>query len=178
MKKKSSAVQVAIGGAISALALALMMLTNIFPFGTYAFPVISGIMLISVFIEFGFGFSIVVYSVISLLSLLFVTDKEAALFFVLLFGYYPIVKSYIEKLKIKAVQYIIKLFIFNTAAVGVYFLLLFIFGLPEDAFQLFGVNIPLLFLILGNIVFIIYDYVINIIVFQYVQKYRKILFKK
>ena len=70
MKKKSSAVQVAVGGAISALALVLMMLTNIFPFGTYAFPVIAGIMLISVFLEFGLRWTGLIYVVISVMSIL------------------------------------------------------------------------------------------------------------
>ena len=176
--KGSSSVQVAVGGVISALTLVLMMLTNIFPFGTYAFPVISGILLIPLFIEFGFKWSVLVYVVISALSVLFVLDKEAALFFVLLFGYYPVIKSYIERLKLKIFQYLIKLAIFNAMAVAIYFLLLFVFGLPKDAFVLFGVNLPLVFLLVGNIFFVIYDYAVNILVFQYVNKYSKILFKK
>ena len=41
--KQTQAFKIAIGGVISAVSLALMMFTGIFPFGTYAFPVISGI---------------------------------------------------------------------------------------------------------------------------------------
>ena len=175
--KRGIAVKVAIGGVLSAMALVLMMLTGVFPFGTYAFPVIAGVMLIAIYLEFGFKWSMLVYGVISIMSVLFVADKEAALFFLLLFGYYPVVKSYIERLKSKITQYIIKLSIFNAAAVSVYFLLLLVFGMPADSFELFGVNIPLVFLIVGNFVFLIYDFAINVFVAQYLQKYRKILFK-
>lgn len=175
--KSSMAVKVAVGGVFSAIALVLMMLTGVFPFGTYAFPVIAGVMLIVIYLEFGFRWSMFVYGVISIMSVLFVSDKEAALFFLLLFGYYPVVKSFIERIKSKIVQYIIKLAIFNAAAVSVYFLMLFVFGMPVDSFELFGVNIPLIFLIVGNFVFLIYDLAINVVVAQYLQKYRKFFFK-
>lgn len=175
--KSSMAVKVAVGGVFSAIALVLMMLTGVFPFGTYAFPVIAGVMLIVIYLEFGFRWSMLVYGVISIMSVLFVSDKEAALFFLLLFGYYPVVKSFIERIKSKIVQYIIKLAIFNAAAASVYFLMLFVFGMPADSFELFGVNIPLIFLIVGNFVFLIYDLAINVVVAQYLQKYRKFFFK-
>ncbi len=175
--KNNSAVKVAVGGLITAFSLVLMLLTGIFPFGTYAFPIISGVLLISVFLEFGLGWSMLAYAAISILSLFFVADKEAALFFILLFGYYPVVKSYIEKIKSKIVQYIIKFGIFNVAAVSVYFLMLFIFNMDSDAFTIFGVNIPLVFLLAGNFVFLIYDFAVTSAAVQYIKKYRKIFFK-
>jgi MFS family permease len=176
--KNNSAVRVAVGGLVSAFSLVIMLCTGIFPFGTYAFPLIAGVLLISIFIEFGFKWSILVYVVVSIMSLFFVSDKEAALFFTLLFGYYPIVKSYIERLSKRVIQYIIKFGIFNASAVSVYFLMLFVFNLPKDAFEVFGVNLPLVFLIVGNFAFIIYDKCINVLVAQYLSKYRKILFKR
>ena len=175
--KRGNAIKVADGGLFSAMALVLMMLTGVFPFGTYAFPVVAGMMLIVIYLEFGFRWSMLVYGVISIMSILFVADKEAALFFLLLFGYYPVVKSFIERIKSKIIQYIIKFAVFNASAVSVYFLMLFVFGLPSDSFELFGVNIPLVFLIAGNFVFLIYDFAINVVVAQYLQKYRKIFFK-
>lgn len=175
--KNSSAFKVAIGGLISAFSLTLLLLTGVFPFGTYAFPVISGVLLIAIFLEFGFRWAMLVYGVISILSLFFVADKEAALFFMLLFGYYPVVKSYIEKIKSKAVQYIIKLVIFNIGAVAVYFIMLFIFGMDTDAFVIFGVNIPLVFLLVGNVIFVIYDFAVTVAAIQYIKKYRNIFFK-
>ena len=47
--KQTKAFKIAIGGVISAVSLALMMFTGVFPFGTYAFPVLAGIFLISIF---------------------------------------------------------------------------------------------------------------------------------
>lgn len=176
MRNKAS-YRVAVGGLISAISLVIMMLTGLFPFGTYAFPIISGVLLISIYLEFGFRWSMLVYAVISIMSVFFVADKEAALFFVLIFGYYPVVKSYIERIKFKLLQYVIKLAIFNGAAVAVYFLLLFVFSLPKDSFVLFGVNLPLVFLLVGNFVFLIYDFALSVLVVEYLKKYRKIFFK-
>ena len=76
------------------------------------------------------------------------------------------------------VQYIIKFAIFNAACVSVYFLMLFVFSLPKDAFEVFGVNIPLIFLLAGNLIFILYDFAIKVAVAQYIDKYRKIFFKQ
>lgn len=176
--KQNTSLKVAVGGVISAVSLAIMMFTGVFPFGTYAFPVISGVFLIAIYLEFGFGWSMLVYAVISIMSILFVSDKEAALFFTLFFGYYPVVKSYIERLKNKLFQYIIKFGIFNIACVSVYYLMLFVFSLPKDAFEVFGVNVPLIFLLVGNIVFVLYDFAVKVAVVQYINKYRKIFFKQ
>lgn len=174
----NSSLRVAIGGLISAFALVIMMCTGLMPIGTYAFPVFAGVLLIAVSVEFGTAWAMLVYVVISVLSMLFVADKEAALFFTLLFGYYPVLQMYIGKIKYKIVRLIIKLAIFNAAAVSIYFLMLFVFGLPADAFVLFGVNIPLVFLLIGNIAFLLYDYCIPMLINMYLTKYRSMIFRQ
>ena len=79
-------------------------------------------------------------------------------------------RYYIEKIKNRFIEYLIKLAVFNAAAVGVYFLILFLLSVPENEFAVFGVNIPLLFLFIFNIVFIIYD--ISIKMFERIYKDR------
>ena len=43
-----------------------------------------------------------IYAAVAVLSLLFAADKEAALLFVLFFGYYPVLKSFLERISNKS----------------------------------------------------------------------------
>ena len=94
MIKKSY--KVAFGGVVAALSLVLMFLTGIIPFGTYDFPSLAGMALVLIAIELGYRYAFMVYAVVALLSVFFVPDKEAAMFFVLILGYYPVLKGIIE----------------------------------------------------------------------------------
>lgn len=170
--------KVALGGVIGALSLVLMLLTSIIPFGTFAFPAFAGMLLVCVVIELGYSWAFIVYAVVSVMSLLFLTDKEAALYYVVFLGVYPIIKGLIEKLRKKAPQYIFKYLIFNLCMVLAFYLSVYIFSIPKESFNLFGVYLPWVFLLLGNAVFIIYDYCISKVVTIYLLKIHKLLSNK
>ena len=92
-----------------------------------------------------------------LLSLLLGTDKESALLFALLLGYYPILKSLLDPMRPRALQWACKLLIFNAAAVASYLLAVFVLGVPREAFSIGGVSWEWLLLLLGNAVFVVYE---------------------
>lgn len=176
---KSSTFRIAFCSIIAALGLVLMLLTSIIPVGTYAFPCFAGIFIASVVIEYGIKWGLGVFAVVSILSLFLAGDKEAVLYFIALFGYYPILKGVIEKkLKSRLFQYILKFAVFNTAAVGSFFAASFILSISPDEYTIFGVYIPWLFLVAGNIFFAIYDFAVTVFVGQYVVKLRKNFFGK
>jgi hypothetical protein len=50
-------------------------------------------------------------------------------------------------------------------------------GLPSDTFELFGSKVPLLFLLLGNVVFAVYDVGLTRLVTAYCLKYHPALRK-
>ncbi len=160
------------------MSLVLMLLTSVIPFGTFAFPAFAGMMLVCVVIELGYSWAFVVYTVVSLMSLLFLTDKEAALYYVAFLGFYPIVKGLIEKLRNKTIQFIIKYLIFNACMVLAFYLSIYIFSIPKESFNLFGIYLPWVFLLLGNAVFIVYDYCISKVVTIYLLKIHKLLSNK
>ncbi|MBQ7134274.1 MAG: hypothetical protein IJO20_07235 [Ruminococcus sp.] len=170
--------KVALGGVIGALSLVLMLLTSLIPFGTFAFPAFAGMLLICVVIELGYSWAFIVYTVVSALSLLFLTDKEAALYYVVFLGFYPIIKGLIEKLRKRTPQYIIKYFVFNVCMVLAFYLSIYIFSIPKESFNLFGVYLPWVFLLIGNAVFIVYDYCISKVVTVYLLKIHKLLGNK
>lgn len=175
----SSTFRIAFCGVIAALSLALMMLTSLIPVGTYAFPCFAGIFISAIVIEYKAKWAFGVYAVVSVLALLLAGDKEAAVYFVFIFGYYPIVKGLVEgKIKNKAIQYIIKFAVFNIAAVCAFFVGTFLLSVSAEEYTLFGIYIPWVFLVAGNLFFLIYDYAVSVFVTQYVQRLRNKLFKK
>lgn len=164
--------KVAFGGIIAALSLVLMLLTGVLPFGTYALPCFAGILLTAIVIEFGTPWAIGVYVGVSVLSLLLVSDKEAALYYTLLLGIYPIVKSFFERIKIKWLSFLLKLMYFNIVAVAAFYISIYLLSVPIDSFSLFGVNMPILFLLLGNVVFVLYDICVTRLIWAYLNVWR------
>lgn len=174
---KRGTFRVAFCGLITALSFVLMLLTSLIPVGTFAFPCLAGVLLVAVVIEFGWKWAIAAFAAVSILSALFAGDKEAAVYFIAFFGFYPILKSGIERLRSKALQYIIKYAVFTVCIVGAFLVTKFVLLIPDDEFTIMGVYIPWMFLIVGEAAFIVYDLFVTIIVTNYLVRVRNKLFK-
>lgn len=170
--------RVAFCGLISALAVVLMLVTSIFPAGTYALPCFSGILLTAVVVEFGEKWAFGAYFAVAALSVLLAGDKEAAVYFTAFLGFYPILKSCIEKLRSKALQYVIKYAVFNVCIIAAFTVCKFVLAIPDEEFKLFGFYVPWAFLLLGEFVFFFYDKCVTILVYRYVTALRPKIFKK
>lgn len=174
---KNSTFRVAFCGIIAALGLVLMLLTSLVPVGTYAFPCFAGIFIAAVVIEYGWKWGLGVYAVVAVLSLFLAGDKEAVLYFIALFGYYPILKAVFEKnIKNKIILYVLKFAVFNIAAIASFFAAAFLLSISPEEYTLFGVYMPLAFLAFGNIFFLIYDFAVTVFVGQYVVRLRSKFF--
>ncbi len=172
-KIKFNSFKIALGGIISALSIVLMFLTGIIPTLTYAIPAIAGGLLIMIVIEIGAKFAGAVYLAVSALSLLMVADKEAAVMYAMFFGYYPIIKSFIEKKFNSVCAWIAKYLIFNAAIVLSYLIVSKIFMITYEDMDFLGrFAIPVL-LIICNIVFVIYDVAMTRIISTYIYNWRK-----
>ncbi len=176
---KSSTFRLAFCSVIAALSVVLMLITSFIPIGTYALPCFAGILTVAVVIECGRKWAFAVFAVVSLLSLFISADKEAVLYFIALFGYYPILKGIFEKhIKNRVLQYILKFAVFNAAAVVSFFIATMLLSVPLEEFEIFGVYLPVLFLLIGNVFFLFYDYAVTVILSQYVLKIRDKIFRK
>lgn len=163
---------------VAALGTAVLFLTGLVPAGTLALPALAGILSIAVVAEAGTKWAFSVYAAQSALSVLLTPDKEAALCFFLFFGYYPIFKAVLERrLRHWQVCMTAKLALFNAAAVLEFWASLFLLGVPADSFTVFGYYVPWLFLLLGNVAFLIYDYAVSLLVIAYYQRLHPILNK-
>ena len=74
--------------------------------------------------ECGITMAWTAYAAVSLLGLLFVPDKEIALIFTVLLGYYPLVKPRFDRIRPRALQLVCKLLLCNAAVLAMYGLLL------------------------------------------------------
>lgn len=158
---------------ISSLSLVLMLLTGLIPVGTYAFPCIAGILLSVVVIESGYIFAFTTYFVVAIMSALLVADKEAALYYIAFLGFYPVLKGLIERIPLKIVSWIIKFALFNFCVISAFFVSITLLSVPKESFVLFGMYLPWVFLVLGNIVFVVYDICLTRAISEYAVKWRK-----
>lgn len=150
-----------------------MFMTGLVPFLTYTLPAVSGALLAIIVIEINKKWATGAYIAISLLSLLIVADKEAAMFFVAFFGYYPIIKEVIEDKLPKVLEWIVKLLLFNVAAVIAYVVIIYVFGIPFDEMEEYGKYSVLILLAMGNVIFILYDYCMTSLISLYYQRWQK-----
>ena len=181
MRKKSenNALKITLSSAIAALSLVLMLMTGMLPLGTFALPCIAGMIVTSVVIECGYKWAFSVYAVVSVLALIVAADKEAVVYFVMLFGYYPLLKGIFEgRIKNIFVQYVLKYAVFNAAVISAFFISIFILLVPIEEFSIGDYYAPWIFLVAGNIFFILYDKAITSVVTLYIRRLRDKIIKK
>ena len=118
--------RVAFCGVLAALMVVLMLLGTMIPATEYLCPALAGVLIIPVVWEFGGKSGGLLYAAVALLSLILAPNKEAALFFVLLFGWYPLARPRLQHLKAKALRVVLKLVLFNAALAAIFALLLFV----------------------------------------------------
>lgn len=173
----NTAKKTALGGIVTALSALSMIISNIIPVGMYVFPALAGILIYVLSLICGKSYGWSAFAAVGIISFILCADKETVLCYLFLLGYYPMIKSYIEKIRLKPVAFVLKLAVLNSAAVGIYFLMLYVFSMSQEEFMIFGVSLPLVFLAMLNIVFIVYDYSLTVFNKTYCRKITEIITK-
>ncbi|MGN0526064.1 MAG: hypothetical protein ACI4IF_01385 [Acutalibacteraceae bacterium] len=156
MKQKRKAIFTALGGTCVALSTVLMTVTAILPVLMYVVPILTGLLVIFMSDLAGKKWGFGVFFATAVLSLILVSEKDTALSYTLIFGYYGLIKDTIEKLP-KALSWILKIILYNISALGIGFLGVFIFGLSAEEYTELGkFTIPIL-LLMANAALILYD---------------------
>lgn len=170
---KNSA-KTAIGGIIASLSLVIMLLSAVIPFLEYALPAIAGALLVIIVIEVNKKWAFCAYLAVSLLSMLILANKEAAMMYVAFFGLYPILKPLLEsKIKNNALCWAAKAVVFNVSVVAAYLIIVYVFGIPIEDIEKHGAKMIPLLLLLGNVMFVLYDICITRLVTLYIRKWQK-----
>jgi len=164
-------------GMMSALATALMLFSH-FPYLTYAIPAVAGLFIMLLVIETDCRWAFLGYLVSSVLVFLF-AELESKLMYVGLFGYYPIIKALIERIRKPVFEWTIKLLCFFAAVSVVYFVLAKPLGVDIEDFGILGNYGAVILLIFGAFVFVLYDIAVSRMAMMYIRvlqsRLRKIL---
>lgn len=163
--------KVAIGGLISAISLVIMFLTGLFPFATMALPGIAGALLIIPVVEMGRKPALLIYAAVAILSIFITPDREAAVYYIGLLGYYPIIKSKLEQLPSRKLEYVLKVGLFSIVFVGAAAVLL----ITGIAFETINISILLSVYFLLLMVFVIYDFALSRMIAMYYKRIRSAL---
>ena len=157
--KNSSASNIAKGGLLVALTLVILYAANFITFNTlFLLGLTSALIPLAIIIS-DVPTSIMVYGSSAILSYIIIPDKTLWLLYTIVFGPYGIAKLYIEKRRNTVIEIILKLIYFNTVIALTFFLYKSLF-MPNIQLKY---SITLVILI-GNIAFFIFDYVLTVFV--------------
>lgn len=150
--------RVAVCGLLAALSVALMVVSV--PFGVliYACPLLLGGVILLIRQAYGPRYALTTFGTVGLLALMLVADLEMSAVYIGFFGWYPVVKGRLDRIK-KPLSWLLKLLCFNGAAVAVYGVLAAVLGL--ERLGLGGLALSLVLLATANLIFFLYDRMLN-----------------
>ncbi len=160
--------KLAVTAMLLAVAVAALFAAAAAPTGRVGFTAAAGLAVAGCVIEGGMGWGVGCWIGGSLLGLLLLPDKSAALLFAVFFGVYPLVKSLVERLKSRGLEWCLKFLFFN----GILTLcwLLWKWGfLTEDMLDKWALWLVYL---AGNIVFFVYDLGFSKLIMFYCMRVR------
>lgn len=137
--KKSK--QTAAAGVLSALSVVLMFFGSVVSVLSYIMPLLSGLLMIIAVESINRKTALSVYACVSLLSLFLLSDKECALLYAAFFGYYPIIRSELDKIKNRLLLWTMRVILFNVSIVFSQLICVFVFRIPFDDFWESGASL-------------------------------------
>ena len=157
-------------GMAAALCVALMLLGAVIPIAMFIAPAVAGFLVATVCVECGMQLALTAYAAVSLLALLFVPDKEVALIFVFLLGYYPLAKPKFERIRPAVLRIVCKLLLCNGAV-------LVPAGSISQELRTTALAVSLATLAMGNVAFVLYDRALHNMLMMYRLVWRPKLHK-
>lgn len=153
MRRKGAA-RVAYPAVLGAVSLILVYAASVAPAGNWGLVAVAGVLSAAAVISVGLGAGVLCWAGVSLLSFLLLPGKFCALLYTALFGLYPLVKSLIERLRKRGLEYLLKLAFFNAS-----FTLIFLVmrAAVLDSLPAALGTVWVLYLA-ANVVFLVYDF--------------------
>ena len=147
----------------------LVYIGSIAPTGNWGIIAVAGLLPSAAVISVGLQAGFLCWACVSILAFLLIPDKFCVLMFAVLFGLYPMVKSLIERLRRRPLEYVLKLVFFNLAFTVLYVVMknAVLASLPE----VFSV-VWVLYLA-GNVVFLLYDFGFSKLIGAYIARIQR-----
>ena len=153
--KKTRSYAIALSGILSAICIVLMFCTGFIPISR--------------------KWALLCYAAVALLALLLTPDIESKLLFTGFFGYYPVIRDLLTKVKPAVLSFLLRFICFNVPVVAIYALLLNVLGMGQliEDFAGFGQFAVLAFWLIGNFTFVCYDVCLSQLSYVYEKWLRR-----
>ena len=167
-KKPAFDKKVVIAGVLAALSVIILYLGCAIEVLDLTMSAIVSLLVVVIVIEMGYKYAWMTYIATSILSVILLPQKSPAIFYACFMGFYPIIKSYIERIGSGLLRWVVKLAVGN-AALALMFLIMSIF-VPEE----FATGVLLVATyVLGIIAFVMYDVAISKLITLYFVRLRE-----
>ena len=165
--------KIALCGMMTALSVVILSLGSLIPLATFACPLLAMICLLPVVCDYGASAAAAVYAAAAVLGLLLCPDKEIALFYVFL-GWYPGIRARLDKLP-RLIRGAVKCGLFTLSVAVMYALILYLLRLEAvvEEFSDYSTAMVMILLVLGNVMFLIFDRVLALLSLMYEKKRKK-----
>ena len=169
MRSNGSARKVAYPAILSAVSLVLVYIGSVVPSGNWGVVAVAGLLPCAAVISVGLQAGFLCWACVSLLAFLLIPDKFYVLMYAVLFGLYPMMKSLIERIRRRPLEYLLKLVFFNAAFTVIYLVMkaAVLASLPQVlsvVWVLYGV---------ANVAFLLYDYGFSKLVSLYLARIHR-----
>jgi len=164
---------IALNGILGALAVICLLLADVMPVSKISLYVLSSFFVSVVIIEESVKSGWIFYAATSILGSIIVPDKISMVPYALFFGGYGIIKFYIEKLDRIVIEYVLKVIFFNACAAVVYLAARSLFEAEMTS------RFPwVVLVVVGEIIFLVYDFVYTLFINYYRDRLRAKILKK
>lgn len=153
----------------SALGVVLLWLGSAIEVVDISMAVIASVFVIFAVIEYGGGAPWAIFAVTGILSAVLLPNKLPAAMYILFFGFYPIIKEKIEKLRSKVWQWTLKEIVFNVCLILLMLIAKLLIYNGVEGLLVFAA----VFFILANGTFVIYDIALTRLISLYLFRLRK-----
>ena len=157
----------AFSGIAIALIVILLFIAGIIDVLDYTASAICGLIVTFILVEFGASYAMSVYFSSSLLCLIMIPSKIAAILYITFCGWYSFIKPRLEKIK-EPFGTVAKFLIFNAVLTIIIILTLKLFMIEK-----LSTLTVILLVIISNFTFFLYDLLITKLIWLYVHVYRK-----
>ena len=153
--------QLALCSLFCALAVVLLSMGGVIPFALFCAPILASLLLIPVMAECSPRYAWTWFFATALLALMVAPEKETVSLFCFL-GYYPLLQPKLQALPSRLLRVVTKLLFVSLAVAADYALLLFVFQLQSvvEEFKATGTALLLLTLLMGLVLFFLYDRIV------------------
>jgi hypothetical protein len=166
-RKQSFDKRIVVSGVLVALSVIILYLGCAIEVLDITMSAIVSLLVVVIVIEMGYSYAWLTYIASAILSVILLPQKSPAIFYACFMGFYPILKSYIERIGSGLVRWIIKLIVGNVA-IGLMLAILLIF-IPDE-FE--GGAMLLITYALALAAFVMYDIALSKLITLYFKMIR------